>query len=80
MKAVVRRLRGDGDEIIATVILEGNYAVVSSSIEQMRKDLVENGIVGRNAKRFQVTDGRQFIEELPFFFSGGIVRAEIIER
>lgn len=80
MKAVIRRYRRNGDKVVATVILDNGYAVVSSEYGHLREKLVNGGIVGRGQKRFQVTDGQAFIEELPFAFSGGIMRAEITER
>lgn len=65
--------------VIATITLEGDRAIVETDSPTIRKHL-SNGIYGSLSTKVTPTDGIAFMKELPYEFSGSILRAEFVEE
>lgn len=78
MKAVIRNYRNiTNPTVVATIKHENGEVTIESSVDYLQ-EMLERGIMGRNEVVYTKKDGDNFVRELPYAFSGSILRAEIV--
>ncbi len=77
MKVEILSYASGKKKVIATIESVGGEIKIDTKHSRL-KDELKSGIVGRGGKSFTFADGDMFIKELPYAYSGSMVRAKIV--
>ena len=78
-KAIIQNFKDvTKPRLLATVTYENGEVTIKSRSVDLKKQL-QRGIKGRGGQVYTVTDGDHFVRELPYAFSGSLVRARVVK-
>jgi len=77
VKVIIKTYENIRGEIVAEIEMVDGRVEIKTPLSSLREEL-SNGIIGRDGRKFTLDDGEDFIYELPYVYSGSMVRAEMV--